>query len=238
MTNSLNFFLRVERIEHKCRLELSWNGKYNSQNAKPITIDYPKYLITSYEQWQKAYRQYYESLKNDRNQSQSQNGIRGRVVRQGGLQQNPYELLKKKEETLLNNFNQWCDRELLVINKKIAQVLKKSKSNDSYQPLNKNSNISIGQIYLFLSCSCFNLEKLPWESWQINGIAQLTNFHLLRSPASVNSYNNFVNPNKSYPVKKTRILAIFGDATNLDFTEEINELKNLSLAEVKIISHD
>lgn len=211
MNNRQIFYLKVDKINQDCRLELSWGER---QQLEPIYVNYPQELIQLYQAWQRAYKRYYH------------NHLRAKMAAQGSFSpMNPHAQLTQAEAKLLQQLRTWLAGEKLsVIRTKISGLIK--------QWLPKNPQL---QINIFLSFFDKDLEKLPWEAWNLETeIAAPISINLLRTAKRFND-NSIVLRNKSYP-KKAKILAIFGDSTGLDFTEDIQSLNSLkAIAEIKTI---
>jgi CHASE2 domain-containing sensor protein len=205
------FRLKVDRIERNCRFELTWG------QGQQIKIDaaYPATLTQSYQAWQRAYIRYYQTR------------IRGRIVDQGSLMPiDPHAHLVQSETKLLTELRTWLGSEpLSAIRKTLATAIKQWVQQDATQPID-----------LFLTCSPLELERLPWEAWELETeIASPVSIRLTRTPVSIRS--NHVIPRDRYRKGGARILAIFGDRTGLDFQNDITALHSLSaLAEIKMMA--
>lgn len=77
-----------------------------------------------------------------------------------------------------------------------------------------------------------DLAKLPWETWDIGtDLGNTRKIRIARTPANIR--NESVIPLR----RKARVLAIFGDDTHLDFTEEEKALKSLrSIVHVELLN--
>lgn len=213
MTNNLTFELKITKIDQICRFELLWQ---QGQKIEPIDVTYPQDLINFYQKWQTAYLKYYQNFS-------KQNYLRGRVIKQGNLSPiNPYLQLTQSETALLNKFKNWLNSEQIST---ISRTITKE--------INKNKDDSIAQINIFLTCSCTELERLPWEVWDLNGISNLIKIRITRTPSKINA--NPATPKNHH--SRTRILAIFGDTTGINLKNDHKILASLStLAELKIIN--
>ena len=214
MKHPPNFQLKVDKIDKNCRFELSW-GK--GQHSKPVFVYYPEDLIKSYQKWKRSYRQYY------------QHNVRGRKGITGSRKSiNPRKQLKESEGELLTKFKTWLScQELSAIRTTIARQIKQEKWGEQ----NSFANIDI-----FLTCSDVELERLPWEVWELeNEIASPLPIRLTRTPTKIHS-THATSRNQSRH-SRLRILAIFGDQTGLDLKEDHQVLTSISsLAELKIIT--
>ena len=81
-------------------------------------------------------------------------------------------------------------------------------------------------VQLFLTCATMELERFPWEAWEIGKTVQI-----IRAPIDLTA------PSFKPQVKRRpRILAILGDDTGLDFQEDRQAVKSLSrIAEVHFV---
>jgi hypothetical protein len=212
MINYLNFRLKIQQVTQYCQFELSGE---KGQQIEPILVNYPNHVIQSYQIWQRAYLRYY------------QHNARGRVVNQGGLSEiNPRTKLIEYESKLLTDLKTWLSSEKLsAIRLTLSKMIKKSVKQKLNYPVN-----------IFLSCSSLELERLPWEAWEIeNEIASPVTIRIIRTANNIRS--DYVVKNYQKHHKKARILAIFGDQTGLDFQKDIEALSSLSsLAEIKIMT--
>ena len=212
MKKELKFNLEIDKIENQdqCQFRLSWG---ETQKISPILINYPQQLIAQdYLQWQRVYLRYYQKFKpKDR------------------------EKLKALESNLLHNFNNWLNNEkLFLIPNTISQIIGKLNNNLLNDKIREKNLDSINHINIFLTCNCRELEKLPWERWQLPGISNLIKISFIRSP------NNLRSISTKFRHKPARILAIFGDSTGLDFNKEnkiLFSLKSL-IKTLEIISWD
>jgi CHASE2 domain-containing sensor protein len=116
--------------------------------------------MTGYEQWQRAYLNYYRRL-------------RGRVVI-SGTGTRPvdwHQELKKAEAQLLKEFKHWLlSPELVSIRSEIA----------------KAANPKHHTIEVFVTCTPVELARLPWETWDIGkdmGVPQ--RIRIARTPANI-----------------------------------------------------
>ncbi|MEC4812621.1 MAG: CHASE2 domain-containing protein [Scytonema sp. PMC 1069.18] len=209
-----NFYLKVQHIEKLCLFQLTW-GKGQQLN---VTIPYPQNLTILYQDWQRSYLNYYKNYKTQ--------SVRGRIVDSGVLATPPtdwHAKLVQAEAKFLLEFHKWlrCG-ELYEIRMALADVVGKK---DKIETLSQSSQI----INLFLTCSTIDLERFPWESWEIGTEFALSSdkIRIVRTP--VNIHQGFEQKNHGL-TRKVRILAILGDETGLDFKAEkeaIRKLKNI-----------
>ena len=204
----MKFKLEVQQIDRACLFKLVWD-KGQQLSA---TLPYPDFLLELYQDWRKAYLNFYK------------NSFRARVPKpknkQGKIQlpQDWHRQLVQTEARLLSEFHRWLRREeLYEIRAKIAS---------------KGQNAADKTfISLFLTCSS-ELEKLPWETWEIG--AEFGSYvAIARSPIKI------TNATQNLPkrLRKPRILAILGDDTGLDLTRDRESLNTLKqVAEIELIT--
>ena len=117
------FRLKVQQIDRTCLFELSW-GKGQQLTA---TLPYPASLEQSYQQWQKAYLNFYRTA------------LRGRVVATGKITPSPEEWhrqLVQAEARLLSEFDRWLRREELY---EIRTEIARAAHNLTQQKINKTN---------------------------------------------------------------------------------------------------
>ncbi|QSJ14824.1 CHASE2 domain-containing protein [Nostoc sp. UHCC 0702] len=226
------FHLHVTKIKTVCQFELQTQGQKITEQ-----IDYPASLTKSYEDWQKAYLNYYRHLRDKKtlNHLQRQEltdahlrgwkainkNLRGKKLISGGGN-TPVDYnrqLRDTETQLLHEFQRWLlSPDLVNIRSEIANAARKLS--------NENQSVEV-----FLTCTPVELARLPWETWQIGtdlGIPE--KIHIYRTPATIR------NQPVHYVHRKIRILAIIGYDTHLNFETDKQEVESLkSIAEVKFV---
>ncbi|MBE9116060.1 CHASE2 domain-containing protein [Lusitaniella coriacea LEGE 07157] len=197
----MGFKLKIERIEQTCRFELEWGNEQRLIN----TLRYPPHLTSLYEEWQRAYLSFYKS------------SFRGRVEDYGNVTPPPIDWrtrLVEAEHQLLKEFRYWLrDAELFEIRSAIAKTE------------------SPHCIDIFLACYSPELERLPWEMWDISAeFPSSATIRIARTPVSIRQGTG----QKRH--EKPRILAILGDDTGLDFQEDKAAVRSLEgLAEIRFV---
>ncbi|MBN3958725.1 CHASE2 domain-containing protein [Nostoc sp. NMS8] len=197
------FNLKVHKIEQTCLFELSW-GQGQRLNAQ---VSYPNTLTQLYQEWRRAYLNFYQS-----------EHLRGRTVG-GGVATITVDLhaeLVKAESKLMYEFHRWLrSGELYEIRGAIAQAS---------QELVK-ANLEPTTIQVFLTCAPIELDRFPWEAWEIGTEFATTGaIQLIRAPLNIG--DNTVNYGK-LKQRRARILAILGDDTGLNFQKEKEALESL-----------
>jgi hypothetical protein len=210
-----NFKLTVRRFNQACVFELSW-GQGQQLSA---TLIYPESLTTFYQEWQRVYLSYYKS------------GLRGWIEGSGSVTTPPIDWhakLVQTEAKLLSEFHHWLrSAELFEIRATIAKS-----QGVGAGLISKEQIFSIGTqfqtrpyrgqelrvesqdltINVFITCDAIELERLPWEAWEIGAeFPTLGTIRIARTP--VNIRQNVVQIQR----KKARILVILGDDTGLNF---------------------
>ncbi|MDY6898939.1 MAG: CHAT domain-containing protein, partial [Cyanobacteriota bacterium] len=200
-----SFELKVTRIESTCIFELNWEA------GKKITVSlqYSSSLDNYYQQWRKAYLDYYRNLRGRKTASGK-----------GSVKKDFRSHLVDTHSKLLDEFHRWLfSPELIEIRREIA-------SSVNYLDDKQNEWIEV-----FLTCTPAEIARLPWETWEIGtdlGIPK--RIRIARSPSNIRHEN--LRPLQ----RKVRILVILGDDTGLNFDsekEEFNKIK--SIAYVKFI---
>jgi CHASE2 domain-containing sensor protein len=213
-----NFHLQIQRIDQICNFQLSW-GKGQQLN---VTIPYPQSLNILYQDWQRTYLNYYKQYDDG---STERTEIRGRVANSGIIQTPNVDLhakLVQAEAKLLSEFHKWLrSGELYEIRSAIA----------NHHESSVNSSITIN---VFLTCNTLELERLPWEAWEIGQefSLSLTKIRIVRKPLNIHHGLKIINRHPG----KVRILVIWGDESGLDFAAEKKAIANFrKIADVTFI---
>jgi hypothetical protein len=203
MTNDK--FLTIRRFNQTCVFELSW-GKGQQLCA---TVPYPESLSTFYQEWQRIYLSYYQSA------------LRGWIEGSGSLSTPPIDWhtkLVQAEAKLLSEFHHWLRRaELFEIRAEIAKFYQQTPLPSDNQP---------PPINLFLTCHSVDLERLPWEAWEIGAEWSTSDrIRLARTPVTI---RQAAGTNSQSRRKKVRVLVILGDDTGLNFQGDRAAVQSLS----------
>jgi CHASE2 domain/CHAT domain len=219
--------LDVQRDHQVCSFRLSW-GKGQRLSA---TLPYPASLTAHYQAWHRAYLDFYRrlSLKEPIEEGPSNPELRGRVDDQGAL---PHSMedwrfkLVQAEVYLLTEFHRWLNSvQLIEVRRQIAHVAR------GYSEHATSVTHASSYVDLFLTCHPMELERLPWEAWEITTeFATDATVRIVRFPE---------NARESVPYsrrRRSRILVILGDDTGLDFEADRKAVRSLSrLAEIQFI---
>ncbi|MBV6627285.1 MAG: CHASE2 domain-containing protein [Rivularia sp. (in: Bacteria)] len=203
--NAKVFELKVTKIESTCIFELNWEA------GKKITVSlqYSNSLGDYYQQWRKAYLDYYRNLRGRKTASGK-----------GSIKKDFRSHLVNTHSKLLDEFHRWLfSAELIEIRREIANSV-------NYLSDNQKEWVEV-----FLTCTPVEIARLPWETWEIGtDLGVPKRIRIARNPANIRNQN-------FRPLhRKVRILAILGDDTGLNFDsekEEFNKIK--SIAYVKFI---
>jgi hypothetical protein len=190
--------LKVQRVEQTCLFELSW-GKGQQLTAQ---LHYPARLTQLYQEWQRVYRSFYNSQ------------LRGRVEECGSITAPTTDWhgkLVQAEASLTYEFHRWLRGvELFEIRAQLAQI--------------HDSGTLNGTADLFLTCSPFDVARLPWETWEIGTeFASSTRLRFCRTSPNIRMASN-----ASIPRQKLRVLVILGDETGLNFEVERKAVEALN----------
>jgi len=212
------FQLKIQQVEKICLFELSW-GKGQQLTAR---LPYPMMAVSLYEEWQRAYLSYYNKA------------LRGRVAEIGSLTTPSLDWhgkLYQGEAKLLSEFHNWLrSAELYKIRVAIATAIREDDKEEIFPR----------DVDIFLTCSSLELERLPWEAWEIVTEFALTpeKIRIARSPSNIRTSPNIPNINGKprKPRRKARILAVLGDDTGLNFQAEKDAMGSISrLAEIEFV---
>lgn len=230
--------LKVQQIEKVCLFELSW-GRGQQLSA---TVPFPPALMRLYQEWRRVYLKFYEQteIATFPLSAQVEPPLRGRAIESGSLHQPTvdwHSQLVQAEAKLLYEFHRWLrSAELFDIRAKIAQA-----QGDESQPQSfgdrmttpvKDRSASV-QVDLFLTCIPIALSRFPWEAWEIGTEFGATKtFRIVRVPPNISDAPPIAASRRS----RSRILAILGDETGLNFKIDREAVQSLSrIAEVQFV---
>jgi hypothetical protein len=217
------FNLKVRQVGTVCNFELSWG----QGQTISVELNYPLSLTTAYEQWQRAYLNYYKRLRGQKvfkranlkyyRRLRGQKVISGTVTLPADLRQ---ELVNAEErllsESQLGEFQRWLlSPELVSIRREIAKATK----------------LEPGWVEVFVTCTPLDLARLPWETWEIGmDLATHQRIRIARTPANIR--HEPVRPIR----RKARVLAIIGDDTGLNLEQDQKALRSLlRVAQIKLV---
>jgi CHASE2 domain-containing sensor protein len=179
---------------------------WNNNQKITAELPYPETIIADYKAWQRVYHHFYSQE------------LRGKVINSGTVAPPPIDWqaqLVQAEAKLLYEFHQWLrSKELYDIRSTIT-----------------TNNVS-EYIDIFISSNSPELTRLPWEAWEISTEFSTVKVRIARQPINIHQSIKKVNR----PPGKARILAIFGDETNLSFDQEKEAITSLKkLVQVELI---
>ncbi|NJL01455.1 MAG: CHASE2 domain-containing protein [Spirulinaceae cyanobacterium RM2_2_10] len=198
---STAFELEVERLDQLCHFKLSW-GEGQKQSAR---LDYPAALSICYQAWQQAYLECYQNL-------------RGRLVGSGNVQPSVDRRarLRETEAALLNEFRRWLRAEPLY-------DLREAIADTAHQ-------VAPQWVDVFLTCYSPELERLPWEAWELTSRLSNGRVRLARSPSAI------LHQPAPRHHRRARILAILGDDTGLNFQDDAQAVRSLrAIADIQFV---
>ncbi len=221
--------LKVQRINQTCLFELSWgNGQQLS-----CMLNYPESLTASYQEWQRVYLSFYKSARlrlPPSSQTQPETFLRGRVEVSGDIASQPIDWharLVQAEARLLYEFHHWLrGAELFEIRAVLAHAASGRINNEA-----EKMNNSSCQVDLFITCHPIELERLPWEAWEIGTeFAASGAIRIARTPVNIRVETCQTDRGRA------RVLAILGDDTGLDFQADRHAVRSLSrVADVEFV---
>lgn len=214
-TSSHIFNLKVQKVEQVCLFELSWGEGQRLASQ----VDYPSSLTNLYNEWQRAYLNFYQSEQ-----------MRGRAVGGGVATLNIdwHAELVKAETKLMYEFHRWLrSAELFEIRSRIAKASQEAFASSAHETASPS-------IQLFLTCTPIEIDRFPWESWELaSEFASIGAIKIIRAPLNIAANPSTENRRK---FGKTRILAILGDDTGLNFESDKQSIKSLEkIADVKFV---
>ena len=219
------FNLKVQQIENRCFFELSW-GKGQRLTAQ---INYPQSLNKHYQNWQTAYLNFYQSEQ-----------MRGRVGGGGiaSLKLDCHAELVKAETKFMYEFHRWLrSAELYDIRSSIAQAsveLVKNNSTNVSGTADSPNQLDNKALQVFVTCDPIELNRYPWEAWEIGTeFAAIGDIQIIRAPSNIANETGNNHPQKR---RLTRILAVLGDDTGLNFQTDKDAVNSLlKIADVEFI---
>ncbi|MBE7385081.1 MAG: CHASE2 domain-containing protein [Leptolyngbya sp. SIO1E4] len=205
--------LKIQQIHSVCLFELTW-GRSQCLQAQ---VFYPAQLETRYQQWQRAYLNFYrQALRGqagtaapvEGEQLGEKTALRGRPGATG-VAATPvdwHQHLVDAEGQLLLEFHRWLKQgELTDIRRTLSITAKEA------------------PVDLFLTCTPIEIARLPWETWEIGAEYGGVPIRISRSPINI----PVTATAPAAQSGKTRVLAIIGDETGLDFSGDRAALQSL-----------
>ncbi|MBP5973004.1 CHASE2 domain-containing protein [Brasilonema sp. CT11] len=212
--NSHFLHLKVQKVEKICLFALSWG---QGQNLS-VQINYPTVLSSLYEEWRRAYLNFYQSEQ-----------MRGRAISGGiaTIKVDWHAELVKAETKFMFEFHRWLrSAELYEIRAQIAKLS---------QEFVKANPQTTETVQLFLTCAPLELARFPWEAWEFGTeFATTGTIRIIRAPLNIatESPSQYTRPQR----RRARILAILGDDTGLNFEADRQAVRSLSrIADIQFV---
>jgi CHASE2 domain/CHAT domain len=203
MTRPSVFRLTVVQIDQTCLFELAWG---QAQRLK-AQIDYSDFLSLTYQEWQRIYLSFYQT------------DLLGQAESSGTIElpnSDWHGLLVKAEASLLSAFNQWLRQSELY---EIRSAIHAAKF--SINPVADSQ--SAKPLDVFLTCTPIELERLPWEAWELwseSSKAASSMIRVARTPANIRHESS------QRPCRRPRLLVIIGADERNKFTYDLQAVKN------------
>lgn len=209
--------LSIQSVEQSCLFTLS------GESGERLTaeVPFPPVLMDIYQQWRKAYIQFYQTQISF-NVEETENNFRGKSAGSGSISPSTdwKRRLSDAENRLRYDFNQWLrSHQLYEIRAKIAEFCRK--------------NSPEGVIEIGLICGSTDLAKLPWEAWEIGAEFAISNpLRIYRIPSNITAHSV-----QTYQRYRSRILAIIGQDGRSNFQQDLADIKAKlePLAEVETV---
>jgi hypothetical protein len=239
MIHSQTFRLKVQRIGQVCLFELSW-GQGQQRSA---TLNYPETLTRLYQDWQRSYLNFYQTLMPTSLRTDVASGLRGWQMAGGSAsaiaqpppgsahsqtssQTNWHARLIEAQARLMYEFHHWLrSAELYEIRAEMARASREW------------GTVHATGLDIFLTCDPIELARFPWESWEIsNEFAAIATVRIVRVPINVSQPPNQVSSPSKKQRSRARILAVMGDETGLSFQLDRMAVQSLyRLAEIRFV---
>ncbi|MEM9568244.1 MAG: CHASE2 domain-containing protein, partial [Cyanobacteria bacterium P01_E01_bin.34] len=260
--SAVTYRLMVQQVDSSCFFQLNWGISQQLTAALP----YPKPLTSAYKVWRHAYLNLYRQpnfgaalfttsqdagvqsqsmgaqatslTKKQRPNPPSSNSVtggkpplRGRAAASGQIKPATVDRqasLAKAEATMLHQFQRWLrSSELYEIRAEIARTALE---------LGGRAQSTIATVDISLTCTPLELERLPWEAWEIGKeLAPFSNIRISRYPLNVRAEPVPIPRKRS---SRMRVLAIMGDETGLDFAADRRAVQRLApMADIHFVGY-
>lgn len=199
----MTYRLTIHKVDQNCLFDLTWG---RGQRLPPVSLAFPTSLLTQYDAWRRSYLGYYKQA------------LRGRVGATGqvvAMDVDWHSQLVQAEARLLSEFHTWLKHGDLFDLRAVLTAA--AQSGTTPQSPGRTAKTE-----LFLTCTPIEIARLPWETWE-----EIQHMQIVRSPAHISAATA---DRRAFRRGKTRVLAILGDETGLNFTGErtaLNAQKNL-----------
>jgi len=221
--------------EHICSFLLLWNG---GQRDLYVGQPYPDKVLKEYEDWKSRYLRYYQL-------SSNQNFKRGGSIATV-LTGDDAQDLRTLEEKFLITFHQWLgEGNVRAIEKQIQAELFRLSQDFTINEMSDSGAIAPGasvanfyQVDIRFACDDIKLQQLPWESWVAHLVPEQIPPGTIRLIRTTKDGTGYQRPSPApMRLRKTRILGILGDDSNLSVDKDLEHLKSLSaIADVERVT--
>ena len=240
-TSSATYRLMVQQVNSSCFFQLNWGTSQQLTAALP----YPTPLTSAYQLWRHTYLSLYRQpdfgvalaspshITNapSSHSDSSESSLRGRAASSGQLKPTTVDRqasLAKAEATMLHQFQRWLrSSELYEIRAEIARAALET---------GMRANGASATVDISLTCTPLELERLPWEAWEIGDeLAPSSNIRIARYPLNVRGEPT---PILRKRASRMRVLAIMGDETGLDFAADRRAVERLApIADIHFVGY-
>ena len=222
MNNCSVFQLNILRSGLDCNFLLTW-GERQQLTAK---LKYAEELDVLYREWQDSYRNSYNS------------STRGSI--EDNFEYTPEETdwqnqLEQTEKALLTKFQQWLGSAELL---NIRQTIQSEVINNTNVNIVKRNKANC--VDLLIACNSPELEKLPWEAWDIlHKSKNVLSPQIHISRTIINAKNEAISINNNLRRGKPRIFVILlAENYELDIYQDRKAIHCLKkVADVQIVQY-
>ncbi|MGK7887858.1 MAG: CHAT domain-containing protein, partial [Leptolyngbyaceae cyanobacterium] len=225
--SALLYQITLERVETTCSIHLTWGQGQRLH----VTLPYPLLLDRLYQDWQRAYLNFYRQLPlsplplSPTSFSGPSTELRGRIISSGaGTAANAdwQADLSDFQHRLQLELHRWLRHpDLEPIRQELVKAARTAEKQHTV-------------VDVLITCTPLDLVRLPWETWEIGAEVDLRDrIRIARTPLTIQAA-------AIAPALKTRrrprILVILGDDSGLNFQKEKEAIAPLrKLAEVQFI---
>jgi hypothetical protein len=157
-TSPMVLYLKVQQVQQSCLVEMTWG---ESQRFN-LAIAYPEHLIAQYQDWQRAYLNFYRS-----EQVRGRSGLMGTT----SIAVDWRKSLAEADQKLQMVMQRWFNREMYELRSRILQCRQAPEQ----------------VLVVSLSCDSVDLARLPWEMWDLGAGLPAGTVQLLRAPLNIDS---------------------------------------------------
>ncbi|OLT63209.1 CHASE2 domain-containing protein [Moorena bouillonii] len=237
MTTVFEIKIWYKKDDKSCFFLLLWDDRRRQLSA---SMNYSKEIQRYYQRWRQRYTRFYELP------SVKPIGDSGRINPGSG---DPCYDLMEAEREFVNAFQRWLgEGEVRKIQQRIRDELTRVAQLISKDGKGIGTHPSVD---IFLACDSIEIERLPWETWELAAegtpVGKVRIFRsAMDNPYGIAGTNpltacgatpRFFKALGNAHRRKTRILAIFGDDPRLPLQEDWKAVRSLkSIAEVERVT--